>query len=61
MNDVAISVGAVKVAEHAHRFGVPLTSAQCEQMSRAVLEAAEPYFDGVGPDLGWPPLPDPMS
>lgn len=61
MNDVAISAGAVKLAQRAHQLGVDLTSEQCEELSRAALEGAEPYRDGVGPDLGWPPLPDPNS
>ncbi|MDQ7909692.1 hypothetical protein RB614_34740 [Phytohabitans sp. ZYX-F-186] len=60
--DVAISVGAVAVARHAHEFGFDPTPAQCETIARAVLEAGSPYLREAGPDSeGWPPMPDPES
>jgi hypothetical protein len=60
--DVAISVGAVAVARRAHELGLALTPEQCEDLARAVLDAAVQYLDGAGPDAeSWPPLPDPES
>jgi len=61
MNDVEMTAGAVKLARVAHQLGLDLTSEQCDELSRAAIEGAEQYRDGVGPDLGWPPLPDPNS
>jgi hypothetical protein len=59
--DVALLTAQVKLAQRAHELGIKLTPEQREELARAALEGGVPYLDGVGPDLGWPPLPDPES